>query len=354
VQEHRWSTSTSIESGYDKMYSVDNKYVFIYTSAIKGQGGIGLLINKKYELAIKNISKISDRILTVNFYSNPTLTITVVYAPTETSEEKDKNLFYDSLEDHILTIPVHNMLFVTGDFNARIGYDSHLSTFFRDVIGRYTMHSMTNENGNKLVSLCSRLNLKPSQFLFSQPKNRQWTWISPNGLKTHIDHILIRNKWANSLINCRSYFTAQVGSDHRIVTAYIKTSLRCTKSNNIINNSPNINWTELVNNRSLQHRYPFFVETNNRFDVLNNLNENSSVQEDYNDFTNRFTEVNTKILSHREIKSRKSTNLQISDKSEFLKEKRDRARVTFLKNRNTVNHQKMVNTQTELLLTDCY
>lgn len=224
------------------------------------------------------------------------------------------------------------------NFNARIGQDCHQSE--NRSIGKHIFHDKTNKNiwgGKKLISLCSKFSLRSTQLLFSHPANRQWSWLSPKGLKTHIDHILIRSKWVNSVTNCRSYFTVQVGSDHRIVTAYFKTSLRCTKPNNI-RSSPTLDWKELSNNPILQYKYS--IEVSNKFNLLSKFDDHSSSQNDYNNFMKCFNEAN-KIIP---LKKRQNKTNWISNKSDKLKKQRDTAKLSFIRNRNDTNYQKMKST----------
>jgi hypothetical protein len=86
---------------------------------------------------------------------------------------KTSKLLYDDLECCINNIPKHNLLIVAGDFNARIGYDSHNNN--PKVIGRYTFHTETNTNGSKLVLLCESANLRIIQTKFPQSMERLWT-----------------------------------------------------------------------------------------------------------------------------------------------------------------------------------
>jgi len=56
------------------------------------------LINRKYASSIKSITKVSARIISINIESNPELTIVCTYAPTNTSDEDDKDLkFYKEM-----------------------------------------------------------------------------------------------------------------------------------------------------------------------------------------------------------------------------------------------------------------
>ena len=49
------------------------------------------------------------------------MTVIKIYAPTETSWEKDKDDFYDQLNAVMNAAPSYDLKVVMGDFNARIG-----------------------------------------------------------------------------------------------------------------------------------------------------------------------------------------------------------------------------------------
>src|SRR6202035_82359 len=99
---------------------------------------------------------------------------------------------------------------------------------------KYTFHKGTNDNGERLVSLCETSEFISAITRFKHPIRRQYTW-SPErddiSIRTQIDHILVRCKWANSLKNCRAYSTVEVNSDHRIMTANFTLSLKCNGKN---------------------------------------------------------------------------------------------------------------------------
>ena len=63
-----------------------------------------------------------------------------------------------------------------------------------------------------------------------QRKHQLWTFEYPNGHRAQLDYILFRKKWQNSIKRCRSFsLFSTVGSDHRIVSANVKLSLRVSK-----------------------------------------------------------------------------------------------------------------------------
>ena len=91
-----------------------------------------------------------------------------------------------------------NFVVIAGDFNARIGSRSHETS--PSVIGIDMYHDQTNTNTN-LVDFCEEQILISAFHCQPRKKNHIWTREHPNmrRSKAKIDHILIRNKWINSL-----------------------------------------------------------------------------------------------------------------------------------------------------------
>jgi endonuclease/exonuclease/phosphatase family metal-dependent hydrolase len=58
-------------------------------------------------------------------------------------------------------------------------------------------------------------------------------WNSPNGRdRNQIDHLMINSVWRHSLLDFKVNQSADVGSDHHLVTAYIKFKLKKTEVTN--------------------------------------------------------------------------------------------------------------------------
>ena len=258
IQEHRLITS----SPTDELWSDDKNWVLIYSSATdQRHGGVGLVISKHIYKCLQSINSVSQRILTATFHGNPQLTVTVIYAPTESSSAADKDDFYDSLKDHLEKVKKHDKHLVIGDFNSRIGQDSHISHPM--VIGPHCFYDETNDNGERLVNLCQEYKLRPAQTRFPQPRNRLWTWMHPGGSTHQLDHILISSKWVNSLRNCRAYNTVELDSDHRILSILLTTSLRTSKGKPC--KRPKFDWKKL---KDADTKHEFQIELSNRFKEL--------------------------------------------------------------------------------------
>ena len=220
--------------------------MFIYGSATNQRvGSVGFVTSGSINKCIQKVEAISERILHATFHGNPRLSITVVYAPTECGPTAAKDDFYTSLAEHLEQLKRHDINLVVGDFNLRIGTDSHHT--HSEVVRRFCFHDQTNDDGERLVNLCVEHNLRPAQPRFPHPHGRLWTWSHPAGSKHKLDHILINSKWVNSLRNCQAYNSVELNSDHRIVSIHLLTSLRSNKKTRC--KRPKFNWKKVEESR---------------------------------------------------------------------------------------------------------
>ena len=170
--------------------------------------------------------------------------------------------------------------------------DSHVA--HPVIVGRHCFHDSMNDNGERLVNLCQEHNLRPAQQRFPQPRCRQWTWMHPSGSKHQLDHILINNKWVNSLRNCRAYNSVELDSDHRIVSILLATSLRTRKGKPCKRSK--FNWRKLQDPTT---REEFQLELSNRFQALSMTDDSTNITERYESFETAVREVAEKVVGKR-------------------------------------------------------
>ena len=169
----------------------------------------------------------------------------------------------------------HKIHLVVGDFNATVGLDSH--SIHPEVIGRHCFYDTTNNNGERLVDLCEEVptssctnEIPPSE------ASSLVTWMHPSGSTHQLDHILINNKWKNSLRNCRAYNSVELDSDHRIVSIRLVCSLRTSRAKPC--KRPKLNWKKLQDAATKEE---FQLELSNRFDVIQCNNMSTPITERY-------------------------------------------------------------------------
>ena len=70
---------------------------------------------------LDGISK-NDRMISVHFQGKPlNITVIQVYALTSNAEETEVERFYEDLQDLLELTPKYDVLFIIGDWNAKVG-----------------------------------------------------------------------------------------------------------------------------------------------------------------------------------------------------------------------------------------
>ena len=103
------------------------------------------------------------------------ITVIQVYAPTSNVEEAEVERYYEDLQDLLELIPPKDVLFIIGDWNAKVG-----SQEISGVTGKFGL-GVQNEAGQRLTELCKENALVKANTLFQQHKRRLYTWTSPDG-----------------------------------------------------------------------------------------------------------------------------------------------------------------------------
>ncbi len=103
------------------------------------------------------------------------------------------------------------MLIVAGDWNARLG---PVDPATQHILGKFAVFTRC-ANGDRLVNFDSANRFVVSSTRFQHPQRHLVTWFSNDGrTRNQIDHMLVRSRWASSVIDCRAYNGAQTGSEH--------------------------------------------------------------------------------------------------------------------------------------------
>ena len=112
----------------------------------------------------------------VRFQGTPfNITVIQVYAPISNTEEAEVEQFYEDLQDLLELIPKKDVLFIIGDWNAKVG-----SQETSGVTGKFGL-GVQNEAGKRLMEFCQENALVIANTLFQQQKRRLYTWTSPGG-----------------------------------------------------------------------------------------------------------------------------------------------------------------------------
>ena len=107
--------------------------------------------------------------------------------------------FYEDLQDLLELTPKKDVLFIIGDWNAKVG-----SQETPGVTGKFGL-GIWNEAGQRLIEFCQEKALVIANTLFQQHKRRLYTWTSPDGQhQNQTDYILCSQRWRNSIQSAKT------------------------------------------------------------------------------------------------------------------------------------------------------
>ena len=113
------------------------------------------------------------------------ITVIQVYVPTSNAEETEVEQFYEDLQDLLELTPKKDVLFIIGDWNAKVG-----SQETPGVTGKFGL-GIRSEAGQRLIEFCQENALVIANTLSQQHKRRLYTRTSPDGqYRNQIDYTL--------------------------------------------------------------------------------------------------------------------------------------------------------------------
>ena len=149
----------------------------------------------------------------VYFQGKPfSITVIQACAPTTNAEEAEAEQFYEDLQDLIELTPKKDVLFIIGDWNAKVGIQETPG-----VTGKFGL-GVQNEAGQRLIEFCQENALVIANTHFQQNKRRLYTWTSPDGRhRNQIDSILCSQRWRRSIQSAKTRPRAECGSDQKLL-----------------------------------------------------------------------------------------------------------------------------------------
>ena len=114
--------------------------------------------------------------ISVRFQGKPfNIMVIQAYAQTSNAEEAEVEQFYEDVQDLLELTPKKDILFIIGDWNAKVGRQETPG-----VTGKFGL-VIQNEAGQRLTEFCQETALVIANTLFQQHKRRLYTWTSPDG-----------------------------------------------------------------------------------------------------------------------------------------------------------------------------
>ena len=146
-------------------FNSDDHYIYYCGQESFRRNGVAIMVNKRVLNAVLGCNLKNDRMISVRFQGKPfNITVIQVYAPTSNAEEAE--WFYEDLQDLLELTPKKDVLFIIGDWNAKVG-----SQETPGVKGKFGL-GLQNEAGQRLIEFCQENALVIANTLFQRTQEK--------------------------------------------------------------------------------------------------------------------------------------------------------------------------------------
>ena len=103
-------------------FNSDDHYIYYCRQESLRRSGVAIMVNKRVQNAVPGCNLKNDRMISVRFQGKPfNITVIQVYATISNTEEAEVECFCENLQDLLELTPKKDVLFIIGDWNAKIG-----------------------------------------------------------------------------------------------------------------------------------------------------------------------------------------------------------------------------------------
>ena len=151
-------------------FNSDDNYIYYCGQESLRRNGVAIMVNKRVQNAVLGCNLKNDRMISVRFQGKPfNITVIQVYAPMSNAEEAEVEQFYEDLQDLLELTPKKDVLFIRGDWNAKVG-----SQETPGITGKFCL-GVQNQARQRLIEFCQENALVIANTLFQQHRRRLYT-----------------------------------------------------------------------------------------------------------------------------------------------------------------------------------
>ena len=102
-------------------FNLNDHYIYYCGQESLTRNGVALIVSKRVQNAVLGCKCKNDRMISVHFQGKPfNITVIQVCALTSNAEEAEVEWFYDDIQDLPELTPKKDVLFIMGNWNAKI------------------------------------------------------------------------------------------------------------------------------------------------------------------------------------------------------------------------------------------
>ena len=142
-------------------FNSDDHYIYYCRQESLRRNGLAIIVNKRVRNAILGCNLKNDRMISVHLQDKAfNIMVIQVYALTNNAEEAEVEWFYEDLQDFLQLTPQKDVLFIIGDWNAKVGSQERPG-----VTGKFGL-GVQKEAGQRLIEFCQENTLVIANILF--------------------------------------------------------------------------------------------------------------------------------------------------------------------------------------------
>ena len=102
-------------------FNSDDHYIYYCGQESLRRNGVAIIVNKRVQNAVLGCNLKNERMISVHFQGKPfDIRVIQAYASTSNAEEAEVEWFYEDLQDLLELTPKKDVLFIIGDWNAKV------------------------------------------------------------------------------------------------------------------------------------------------------------------------------------------------------------------------------------------
>ena len=103
-------------------FNPDDHHIYYCGQESLRRNGVAIMVNERVQNAVLGCNLRNNRMISVHFQGKPfNITVIQASAPTSNTEEAEAERFYEDLQDLLELAPKKDVLFIIGDWNAKVG-----------------------------------------------------------------------------------------------------------------------------------------------------------------------------------------------------------------------------------------
>ena len=103
-------------------FNSDDHYIYYCGQESLRRNRVSIIVNKRVWNVVLGYNLKKDRIISICFQGKPfNIAVIQVYAPTSNTAEAEVEQFYEDLQDLLELTPKKDVLFIIGNWNAKVG-----------------------------------------------------------------------------------------------------------------------------------------------------------------------------------------------------------------------------------------